>query len=442
MGGSKSSSSSKPVDMTPEAFKALQGPFGEVLGNMIGKYTPGGVDAIMGGYKGPTTAPITGNEQNALNQINQTATKAGQPQTPTNSLAQPTQVPGAAQQQTPAYLQQLQQQSLQTPQTAQGPSQQSKDLMAATGATGTAPGAANFVQATGTGNANKGSIADFTAGNAAASQTGAFGGPNPFSGAFIDQAQRRTMENLEETLSRTLPGRFTQAGHIVQPQGSSAFDRAAAIASRGATQEMGDIATRINYQSLADAQNREATAMGAEQARRGEGDARTDAAIQAQLDRAMQIPGMEAQIENLGANTSQVLGTLPGQFADTALRLSQTRGQEAQTGLTNAQTGTQNAQTGKVAADTDATKAATKGQDAQTDLTRSQIGTQEMDTMIKNLQAQALPRLIQDMGVERGMEAFNNQVNSLLSTLGIAAGVTRPVIGNESSSKSGSVQLK
>lgn len=492
MGGSKSSSSSKPVDMTPDAFKALQGPFGEVLGKMIGQYTPGGVEAIMGGYKGPTTSPITANEQNALNAINTTATNnTGQNRPVTNTLANPTQVVGmggtpttgmpqsgmgprqtggsastapgfqprtgampqspangvsgyqpGAFQPAPGETDFFTQRAMQDPATAKGPSQQSKDLMAATGATGSAQGAANFVNATGTGNANKGTMADFTAENAAASQTGAFGGPNPFSDAYINQAQRRTMENLEETLGRTLPGRFTQAGHIVQPQGSSAFDRAAAIASRGATQEMGDIATRINYQSLADAQNREATAMGQERGLRGEADARTDLAIQNQLDRAMQIPGMEAQIENLGANTSQILGSLPGQFADTALRLAQTRGQEATTGLTQAQTGTQNQQTGKIAAETDLTKAQTSGQDANTDLTRSQIGTQEMDTMIKNLQAQALPRLIQDMGVERGMEAFNNQVNSLLSGLGIAAGVTRPVIGNESKSSSGSVQLK
>lgn len=70
-------------------------------------------------------------------------------------------------------------------------------------------------------------------------------GSNPFLQATIEAAQRPTLQGLEETLSRALPGRFTQAGHFTNPQGSSAFDRAAAIATRGASQTLGDIATNI-----------------------------------------------------------------------------------------------------------------------------------------------------------------------------------------------------
>lgn len=342
-------------------------------------------------------------------------------------------------------------------QQAQGPSQGAQNVMQSTAASGSSPTGVNqFVDALGLGPQQ--SLGQFQQGLAGASQTGAFGGANanPFAAAYIDQAQRQTMQNLEETLSRTLPGRFTQAGHIIQPQGSSAFDRAAAIASRGATQEMGDIATRISYQSLADAQAREASALENELGRRGEGDARIAAAKQSQLDRALQIPGLEAQIGNLNAQTGSTLAGIPTQMMDTALRYAQTRGQQAETGLTgaqtgltgaqtglvNAQTGTEQAQTGKTQAETGLVNAQTGTQNAQTGLTQSQIQAQEVDTLVKNLQAQALPRLIQDMGVERGMEAFNNQVNALLSTLGIAAGVTRPVVSQKSDSSSGSVSLK
>jgi hypothetical protein len=389
MGASSSKSSSEPVDMTPEAFKQLQGPFGKVIGNMIGKFAPQGVEAIMGGYQGKTTAATTGNEKNLLSQLMQkTGTRPAHP----DSGTRPTPVmDGAQPQPQPGLPQQVQPQ----------PSQQSSNILAQTAASGGSAANANqFVDELGLG--PQSSLTDFQSGVAGASQTGAFGGANanPFSQAYIDQAQRQTMQNLEETLSRTLPGRFTQAGHIIQPQGSSAFDRAAAIASRGATQEMGDIATRISYQNMADAQNREAASLQGELGRRGEGDARIAAAKQAQLDRALQVPGMEADIAGKNAQTG-----LTG----------------AQTGLTNAQTGTQNAQTG---------------------LTQAQVQGQEVDTLVKNLQAQALPRLIQDLGVERGMEAFNNQVNSLLSTLGIAAGVTRPVVSQKSDSSSGSMQLK
>lgn len=69
---------------------------------------------------------------------------------------------------------------------------------------------------------------------------------NPFLQSMIEAAQRPTLQGLEETLSRVLPGRFTGAGQFVQPQGSSAFDRAAAIASRGAADALADIATNIS----------------------------------------------------------------------------------------------------------------------------------------------------------------------------------------------------
>lgn len=245
-------------------------------------------------------------------------------------------------------------------------------LLDSTAASGMSPGAVtSFVN--GLGIRNNQSLSGFMGDINANSRTGAFGGAdNPFAQAYIEQAQRQTMQNLEETLSRSLPGRFTQAGQLVQPGGSSAFDRAAAIATRGATQEMGDIATRIQYQALADAQAREAAAMEGFFNRGAQADARYDQAVQQQLDRALQVPGIEAQVSQIG----------------------------------------------------------------------SQITSQEIDNLIKNLQAQALPRLIQEMGIDRGIEAFQNQINSMLAVMGIQAGVTAPVIGNQSSSSSGGFNLK
>lgn len=417
MGGSKSSSSSKPKDMTPGAFKDLQQPFADVISNMIGQYIPQGTTKIMQGYQGPTQSPITGAEQNALNQVNQAAQNPGT--APAGSV--PSQAPN------PNFINNAIQGALGQPRTSTGPSQSSQDLLASTALTGTAGGAQNFVQGLGIGGGPQQGLVDFRNELGGASQTGAFGGgsSNPFLQSAIEAAQRPTLQGLEETLSRTLPGRFTQAGHMIQPGGSSAFDRAAAIATRGTAQEMGDIATRMSYNAFEAAQGREATALENELSRRGQFGLQTQnleaGAMQNQLDRALQVPGMEAQLQQIGANTDLALAQLPTQMAETALRLAQARGQEAGTGLTQAQTGTQN---------------------AQTDLTQSQVRGNEVDTAIKNLQAQALPRLIQDMGLERGIEAFNNNVNSLLATLGIASGVTRPVVANESKSSSGSFQLK
>lgn len=355
MGFSSSKSSSEPKDMTPQAFKNLQQPFADVMSQLISG-SGQTVQNLLSGYTGPTTTGVTANEQSLLDRLMGT--------TAVTPPGGGTTTPGT----TP-------------PATGGGMSSTVQDLLTGMQQSGQTPGAAaGFVDQLGMGPSQ--SLADFVSGAAGASGTGAFGGDpnaNPFLQAYIDQAQRGTMQNLEETLSRTLPGRFTQAGQLVQPGSSSAFDRAAAIATRGATQEMGDIATRLSYQALSDAQNREAGLIGDELGRRGTMDQVRADAIQKQLDRSLAAGGLESDIKQTEA------------------------------------------QTGKI---------------------QSDITSQEVDTLIKNLQAQALPRLIQDLGIERGMEAFQNQINSMLGVMGISAGVTAPVIGNSSSSKSTGFNLK
>jgi hypothetical protein len=147
---------------------------------------------------------------------------------------------------------------------------------------------------------------------------------NPFLRAAIEAAQRPTLEALEETLSRTLPGRFTSAGQFVQPKGSSAFDRAAAIATRGASQTMGDIAAKIS----AGAYDTERTAQ------------------------------------------------------QQAVQLSQ----------------------------------------------------QEVETTIANLNAQALPRLIQELGIERGIAEYNTRLQTVLQALSVATGAPLQTIAMQGTS--------
>ena len=151
-------------------------------------------------------------------------------------------------------------------------------------------------------------------------------GSNPFLQAAIEAAQRPTLAALNETLSRTLPGRFTAGGNFVQPHGSSAFDRAAAIATTGAAQTMGDIAGKLSYE------------------------------------------GYDAE------RTRQ----------NQAIQLSQG----------------------------------------------------EVDSMIKNLQAQGLPRLIEQAGVENGMKMFQDRIGNLTELLKILAGITTPTIGNVQTAES------
>lgn len=150
-------------------------------------------------------------------------------------------------------------------------------------------------------------------------------GSNPFLQQFSDAANRTTMRQFEEMMTRTLPGRFTQAGQNINPGQSSAFDRAAAIQSEGLANALADTNSRI--------------------------------------------------------------------FAG-AYESERARQQEA-----------------------------------------AQISQQEVDTTIKNLQAQALPRLIEQFGLDQGLAEFQRQTQMLIQVLSILQGVSAPAMTSESKSK-------
>ena len=157
-------------------------------------------------------------------------------------------------------------------------------------------------------------------------------GANPYLEATIEAAQRPTLRGLEETLSRALPGRFTsEAGHLVQPKGSSAFDRAAAIATEGVASTLGDIASQISF--------------GAHESERGR------------------------QNEAVALSQGQIQG------------------------------------------------------------------------LTTKLQASALPRLVEDMGIERGLAEYQNRVNQLLQVLSITTSTPLVKTGQKSESRSSGSQF-
>lgn len=72
-------------------------------------------------------------------------------------------------------------------------------------------------------------------------------GSNPFFDSYIQAMTRPLMEAFTEA-NRQLGGRFTQAGQQVQPQSSSAFDRAAALALRSTQNAMADVTAKFGAQ--------------------------------------------------------------------------------------------------------------------------------------------------------------------------------------------------
>lgn len=55
-----------------------------------------------------------------------------------------------------------------------------------------------------------------------------------------------------------------------------------------------------------------------------------------------------------------------------------------------------------------------------------QLGQAQIQQLIQGLQAAALPRLIEDLGVQRGLQEFQNRINTLLQSLGIAGDLSSP----------------
>jgi hypothetical protein len=70
------------------------------------------------------------------------------------------------------------------------------------------------------------------------------------------------------------------------------------------------------------------------------------------------------------------------------------------------------------------------------------LSQQEMETMTKNLQNQGLPRLIADLGIERGRAQFNLRSEALFKAIAMAGQFLMPNIANVQQSTSKSYQSK
>lgn len=160
----------------------------------------------------------------------------------------------------------------------------------------------------GPGTASAGYTRDVLAGKYLPGQPGA----NPFFDAAVQAAQRPTLQGLEETLTRSLPGRFTANGQFIQPNtgdqgGSSAFDRAAAIATRGAADAVGNIATNMGNTQFQNERQNQNVAAGLDQAQVDQ----TIKGLQASaLPRLIQQNGLDQGLALFQQQTSNLLDIL------------------------------------------------------------------------------------------------------------------------------------
>ncbi len=137
---------------------------------------------------------------------------------------------------------------------------------------------------------------------------------NPFLQSTIEAAQRPLLEKFSDITLPNLTSAFTAAGQRTGPGGSSAFDKARAIESRGLFNALGDIATKLAGENF-------------------------------QKERARQVQAV----------------TQAGQ-----------------------------------------------------------LSTQEINSTIQGLQAVALPRLIEQFGIDKGLEEFNSRIDVVLKAIALA----------------------
>lgn len=61
--------------------------------------------------------------------------------------------------------------------------------------------------------------------------------------------------------------------------------------------------------------------------------------------------------------------------------------------------------------------------------------------MVTSLQQAALPQLVQDLGIQRGLAEFQRRVGVIMDALKLAGGLAAPTTGQNSSSSSSGINV-
>ena len=196
-------------------------------------------------------------------------------------------------------------------------------------------------------------------------------GGNPFLQAAIDAATRPVIENFERAILPRLRSQFTLAGQNIGPGGSSPFDVAAAGAGTDVLRNIGDISTDLSFQAF--------------EAERGRQTEATD--LLARLGLATGEAGTERAETDIAATLDSVRAAIEASTAGRELDL-----QQQQQAVSQATT----------------------------------VSREELDQTVQSLQAVALPRLIDQLGLDAGLAEFSRRIDVLLEALGLGVQAGTP----------------
>lgn len=157
------------------------------------------------------------------------------------------------------------------------------------------------------------------------------------------------------------------------------------------------------------------------------------------LDAAVKAAVTQAQQPTIDAYNQNVSKVLPSMFAAAGHQVDPTSGSSA---FTQALTDASKTFGQTLANQAQAISAPAYAAAYESERGRQQaaipLGQQEINTAISNLQAQGLPRLIQDLGPQRALQVWQTQVQSLIQALAVAGGAPIANQGQNSQSTSSS----
>lgn len=230
---------------------------------------------------------------------------------------------------------------------------------------------------------------------------------NPYGQQLMDANTRTIMDSMGDEALK-MRGMYTGAGQQINSAGSSPFAMASARLANGTANAIGDSNARLGSDLYGQAQN-----------------AQTQG-----INMAMQQPGMQLQnmlagqtamglpreIAQLGMNNQ---ANAFGQMQQNQFNAAGLTDQFSGNALQRALSGLQAAGTGQERQGAAFENAANRQIDASGQLGQLNLQqqTQQLQAQMQNLEAQGLPRLVQQLGIEGGLAQYNQQQQQMMALM-------------------------
>jgi hypothetical protein len=241
------------------------------------------------------------------------------------------------------------------------------------------------------------------------------GGMNPYGQQLMDANTRQITDAMSDEALK-MRGMYTGAGQQINSAGSSPFAQASARLANGTANAIGDSNARLGASLFDTQQQSQLAAMGMAQQQPG-------LQLQNQMA-ATQALGLPREIAQLGMNNQ---ANAFGQMQQNQFNAAGLTDQFSGNALQRALAGLNAAGTGAERQGAAFENAANRQVDASSQMGQLGLAQQQaqLQAQMQNLQAQGLPRMIEQLGIEGGLAQFNQQqqqMQQLMALMGQMSG--------------------